>query len=261
MRGCGAGHGARSASARPPTSSESSRSPALPARTSRARCAGPAALGAARRGARRGAALVAAGAAVRRPGDAGPWFLLASAETVLSSSLTGLLVAAVPLVAALAGRLLGEADRLDRGRLLGLGVGLAGVAVLLGLDVRAGSLLAVGAVGLTVVGYATGPLVISRSRRGVPAVGVNAAALTARRCSSCPSPRRGSTTGCRPPTSWPRSSGSAWAAPRSRCCCSSPSSPRSARTARSSSRTSTRRWPSRWASGCSASRSPGPALD
>ena len=110
---------------------------------------------------------------------AGPWFLLASAETVLSSSLTGLLVAAVPLVAALAGRLLGEADRLDRGRVLGLAVGLAGVAVLLGLDVRGGSLLAVGAVGLTVVGYATGPLVISRSLRGVPAAGVNAVALTA----------------------------------------------------------------------------------
>src|SRR5687768_6119316 len=66
----------------------------------------------------------------------GPWFLLADAETRLSSSTTGLLVAAVPLVAALIGRLVGEEDRLDRTRSLGLLLGVAGVATLVGLDVR-----------------------------------------------------------------------------------------------------------------------------
>ena len=110
---------------------------------------------------------------------AGPWFLLATAERDLSSSLTGLLVAVVPLAAAVAGRALGEADRLDRTRVAGLLVGLAGVAVLLGLDVRGGDLLAVGAVALTVVGYALGPLVVSRSLKDVPSQGVNAAALAA----------------------------------------------------------------------------------
>lgn len=110
---------------------------------------------------------------------AGPWFLLATAERDLSSSLTGLLVAVVPLVAAVAGRALGEVDRLDRTRLVGLLLGLAGVAVLLGFDVRGGDLLAVGAVALTVLGYATGPLVVSRALRHVPSQGVNAAALSA----------------------------------------------------------------------------------
>lgn len=110
---------------------------------------------------------------------AGPWWLLAVAERDLSSSLTGLLVAAVPLVAALAGRALGESDRLDRTRVAGLLVGVTGVAVLLGLDVRGGDLLAVGAVGLTVLGYALAPLVVSRSLRDVPSQGVNAAALAA----------------------------------------------------------------------------------
>ncbi len=110
---------------------------------------------------------------------AGPWFLLAHAERDLSSSLTGLLVAAVPLVAAVAGRALGGTDRLDRARVAGLLVGLLGVALLLGLDVRGGDVPAVGAVALTVVGYALGPLVVSRFLAGVPSQGVNAAALSA----------------------------------------------------------------------------------
>lgn len=108
-----------------------------------------------------------------------PWLLLPYAEQSLTSSLTGLLVAGVPMVAALAGRLTGDADRLDRSRLFGLALGMAGVAALLGLDVAGGQLLAVVAVAVVVVGYATGPLVVSRSLRDVPGVGVSAVALTA----------------------------------------------------------------------------------
>ena len=105
-----------------------------------------------------------------------PWLLLAHAERSLSSSLTGLLVAAVPMVAALASRLLGDDDRLDRLRLLGLFVGLAGVAVLLGLDLG-GELAAAAAVAVVVVGYATGPLIISHQLSEVPALGVIAGSL------------------------------------------------------------------------------------
>src|SRR5688500_14012933 len=60
----------------------------------------------------------------------GPWFPLAGAETRLSSSTTGLLVAAVPLVAAVIGRLVGDEDRRDPIRGFGLLLGVAGVAVL-----------------------------------------------------------------------------------------------------------------------------------
>ncbi len=56
---------------------------------------------------------------------------------------------------------------------------MLGVGVLLGLDVGGGDLLAVGAVGLTVLGYATAPLMVSRSLKDVPASGVNATALAA----------------------------------------------------------------------------------
>ena len=48
---------------------------------------------------------------------AGPWLLLSYAEKSLSSSLTGLLVATVPFVAALAARLAGEDERLTPVRL------------------------------------------------------------------------------------------------------------------------------------------------
>ncbi len=77
----------------------------------------------------------------------GPWLLLAYAEQTLSSSLTGLLVAGVPFAAALAGRLTGAEERLGPLRLLGMGLGVAGIAVVLGLDVEelaSAPLLAVG---------------------------------------------------------------------------------------------------------------------
>lgn len=106
-----------------------------------------------------------------------PWLLLASAERDLSSSLTGLLVAAVPLVAAFAARLGDHDDRLDRRRLLGLGVGFAGVAALVGIDVRGGDLVSVAQVAVTVVCYAVAPLVVSRWLSDVPSTGVTAAAL------------------------------------------------------------------------------------
>lgn len=83
------------------------------------------------------------------------------------------------MVAVLAGRLAGEADRLDGVRLLGLGVGMVGVAALLGLDLGSGDLLAVGAVAFVVLGYATGPLVVTKALDGVSSRGVNAVALTA----------------------------------------------------------------------------------
>jgi len=57
-----------------------------------------------------------------------PWFLLSSAETKLSSSLSGLLVAAVPLFGALLAWVTRSEHQLNGRRLAGLGVGFAGVA-------------------------------------------------------------------------------------------------------------------------------------
>jgi drug/metabolite transporter (DMT)-like permease len=91
-----------------------------------------------------------------------PWFLLSSAERRLPSSLSGLLVATVPLISVVLAVLTGQKDRVDRRSLAGLIVGLLGVAVLLGLDVGVGDLGSVAEVLVVAVGYAIGPLLADR---------------------------------------------------------------------------------------------------
>jgi drug/metabolite transporter (DMT)-like permease len=110
---------------------------------------------------------------------AGPWYLLSRAEQRLSSSLAGLLVASVPLIGAVAVAMSGknDQDKLDGRRLAGLLVGLAGVAVLVGVDVKGSDAWAVVAIGITAVGYATGPILISRHLSDLPTLGVVAASL------------------------------------------------------------------------------------
>jgi drug/metabolite transporter (DMT)-like permease len=105
-----------------------------------------------------------------------PFLLLSFAEIRLSSSLTGLLVAMVPLLAALAARILGL-DRIGPRRAIGLLVGFAGVALLVGVDVRGGDLLAVLAVVGAAVGYAAGPIVLATRLRDVPSLPLTTAAL------------------------------------------------------------------------------------
>ncbi|HVH66057.1 MAG TPA: DMT family transporter [Candidatus Acidoferrum sp.] len=106
-----------------------------------------------------------------------PWFLLADAERRLPSSLTGLLIAAMPLIAALIVWLTRGDDRLDLRRVIGLVVGLVGVAVLVGLDVSVRDLGAVGEVFLVAVGYATGPIIVARRLFNLPSMGVVTASL------------------------------------------------------------------------------------
>jgi drug/metabolite transporter (DMT)-like permease len=106
----------------------------------------------------------------------GPWLLIGHAETRLNSSTTGLLIAMVPLMAAVSVAWLGH-ERLDGRRLAGLVIGFAGVAALVGLDVHISDFLAVAALALASLGYAVGPIIIDRKLRGVPPLGVIAGSL------------------------------------------------------------------------------------
>jgi len=106
-----------------------------------------------------------------------PWVLLAHAETKLSSSLTGLLIAAVPLVGAVVVGLTGARERQGSRRWAGLLVGMFGVAALVGLDIGQVNALAVLEIGCVAVCYAVGPIILSRRLSDVPALGVVAASL------------------------------------------------------------------------------------
>lgn len=105
-----------------------------------------------------------------------PWVLLGHAETRLNSSTAGLLIAIVPLFAALIVTRLGH-ERLEPRRMLGLGLGFAGVALLVGLDIHFTELLAVAATILVALCYAIGPIIINRKLEDVPAIGVLTASL------------------------------------------------------------------------------------
>jgi drug/metabolite transporter (DMT)-like permease len=105
-----------------------------------------------------------------------PWWMLGHAETRLNSSTAGLLIAVVPLFAALIITRLGH-EKLEPRRLFGLCLGFAGVALLVGLDIHFDDMAAVAATIVVALCYAIGPIIIDRKLRDVPAVGVITASL------------------------------------------------------------------------------------
>jgi drug/metabolite transporter (DMT)-like permease len=106
-----------------------------------------------------------------------PWYLLTSAEQHLTSSLAGLLVAAVPLVGVVLGRIVGGEEAVSRRRLAGLLVGVGGVGALVGLQIGSIDMAAVLEVLFVAIGYAIGPLVLSRKLADLPSMAVVAMSL------------------------------------------------------------------------------------
>jgi drug/metabolite transporter (DMT)-like permease len=105
-----------------------------------------------------------------------PWFLLATAEQKLTSSLAGLLVATVPIFGLLIAWALGH-ERPGARRVSGLILGFAGVVILAGVGVKGSSLLSVGEVVLCSIGYAIAPMIVSRRLSKAPSFEVVAASM------------------------------------------------------------------------------------
>ena len=107
-----------------------------------------------------------------------PWLLLSDAERHLSSSLSGLLVAAVPLVGVLVAWAT-HAD--DRGggalRYTGLALGLAGVLLLVGLDFGSVHPTPLLEMLIVVIGYAVAPVIMARRLADLPSIPVVSASL------------------------------------------------------------------------------------
>jgi drug/metabolite transporter (DMT)-like permease len=115
-----------------------------------------------------------------------PWLMLSRAEQHLPSSTAGLLIASVPLMASVIYRFSPHADRLNRRRLVGLIIGFAGVAALVGIDIGGSDLLALGEMAVVALGYSLGPLLISLRLSDLPSLGVVSVAMTVTACAYAP---------------------------------------------------------------------------
>lgn len=111
---------------------------------------------------------------------AGPFVLLGHAEMTLPSGLTGLLVATVPLFAALIALIGGDRGVLRPARIVGLVVGFIGVVVVVaGPGLVSGDLLASAEVLLVAVLYSIAPFIVATKLSDVPSIGVITLALIA----------------------------------------------------------------------------------
>ena len=108
-----------------------------------------------------------------------PFSAIAIGERWIDSSVTGILIAAVPLTITLISRFFGVHERLGTARLLGLALGLSGVVALVGFGTISGPLawIGVACMLLATLGYAIGPLIIQRYLRGLDAIGPLVASL------------------------------------------------------------------------------------
>ncbi|MET0729586.1 MAG: DMT family transporter, partial [Solirubrobacterales bacterium] len=102
-----------------------------------------------------------------------PFLLIAAGEQEISSSLAGILVTSTPLFTALLAIWIDHEERSQGMRLVGVLLGVAGVAVLLGVDLGgSGDLLLGGfAVVLAGLGYAIGAFTVKHRLAGRPAIG------------------------------------------------------------------------------------------
>jgi drug/metabolite transporter (DMT)-like permease len=112
---------------------------------------------------------------------AGPFLLIGVGEQEISSSLAGILVTSAPLWTALLAIWVDHEERSQGMRLVGLALGVLGVAVLLGLDLNGSGdqLLGACAILLAGLGYAVGGFMAKRQLADLPPLGVAAWVMVA----------------------------------------------------------------------------------
>jgi drug/metabolite transporter (DMT)-like permease len=108
-----------------------------------------------------------------------PWQLIGYGEVHVSSSLTAILIAAVPLFVALLASRFDHAERPTATQLVGMLIGLGGVVALVGIDIGSHSdeLLGALAILFSAFLYAIGPMIVKRRLSDVDPLGPVAASL------------------------------------------------------------------------------------
>ena len=108
-----------------------------------------------------------------------PFPLIGFGETRVSSSLAAILIASLPLMVTFLALRFDRSERPTRTRLLGMLVGLCGVAALVGIDIggTGSELIGAGAILVATMGYACGPLIVNRQLSDADPLGPVTAAM------------------------------------------------------------------------------------
>jgi drug/metabolite transporter (DMT)-like permease len=112
---------------------------------------------------------------------AGPFLLISAGERHIASSLAGILVASAPIFTAILAIWLDHSERLSTPGVVGVAIGLVGVALLLGVDLGGSSTALLGGlmVVLASVGYAIGGFALKRWFTGYQPLALVAGTMSA----------------------------------------------------------------------------------
>jgi drug/metabolite transporter (DMT)-like permease len=109
---------------------------------------------------------------------AGPFLLISAGERHIASSLAGILVAAAPIFTAIFAIWIDQSERLSTYGIVGVAIGILGVALLLGVDVSGSGLGGGLMVVLASVGYAIGGFALKRYFTGYQPLALVAGTMT-----------------------------------------------------------------------------------
>jgi len=109
----------------------------------------------------------------------GPWYLITNAEQKITSGLAGLLVATVPIWAAILASIFGDHTVWHKSRLFGLIIGFIGVVAVVGIESLSGrqDILSISMVLLAAMGYAYAINMINRRIPQVAGLALNTWAM------------------------------------------------------------------------------------
>jgi len=112
---------------------------------------------------------------------AGPFLLISAGERHIASSLAGILVAAAPIFTAILAIFLDDSERLSAPGVVGVAIGIVGVALLLGVDLGGSSSALLGGlmVVLAAMGYAVGGFGLKRYFTGYQPIALVAGTMSA----------------------------------------------------------------------------------
>jgi len=109
----------------------------------------------------------------------GPWFLITAAEQNMTSGLTGLLVATVPIWTTIIASMHGDKTVWQAKRLLGIFVGFVGIVLVVGIESFSGrqSIVAIAMVIIASIGYAWAVTMITTKVPHIEPISINGVAM------------------------------------------------------------------------------------